>query len=75
MLKDLLKKELRQLWLASETLCATEIPTYGQALELRARTTDRGSVDHNRTSDMGEHRPFWPTSHDVLTTARAASGL
>jgi hypothetical protein len=76
MLKDLLKKELRKLRLASATLRANEIPTYGEALELRARTSGGGSADHNRTtSNLGEHLPFWPASHDVLTAARAASGL
>ena len=75
MLKDVLKKELRQVWLASETLCATELPTFGQAMELRAKTTGRGGVDQNRTSDMSERHPFWPAAHDVLTTARMASGL
>ena len=75
MLKDVLKKELRQVWLASETLCATELPTFGQAMELRAKTTGRGGVDQKRTSDTGECHPFWPAAHDVLKTARMASGL
>jgi hypothetical protein len=72
MLKDLLKKELRQLWLGPKTLGASEPPAYGQTPAWQVR---KGRADDNTASGKGNGSSTWPTSRDVLATARAASGM
>ena len=67
MLKDLLKKELRQLWLGPRTLGAAEPTPAWQAR--------MGGADDNTASGKGNGSSTWPTLRDVLATARAASGM
>ena len=73
MLKDLLKKELRQLWLGAETLSAAETPSYGQVPAWRERLN--GVEDRGATADWWDNPSFWPGPRDVLAVARAASGM
>ena len=73
MLKDLLKKELRQFWLSPETSGVAETLSCGQATTPRARMN--GADGPTRTSALRDGATFWPSPRDVLTTARAASGM
>ena len=73
MLKDLLKKELRQLWLGAETLSAAETPSYGQVAAWRERSN--GVEDRRATAGWGDGPAFWPGPREVLAVARAASGM
>jgi hypothetical protein len=71
MLKDLLKKEREKLWLVSG-LSAKERPVFAQADASRSKT-DGWTGEHDRRSlELSER---WPTSTDVLTIARASSGI
>jgi hypothetical protein len=72
MLKDLLKKELRQLWFATETLSAADTPWYTQAPASQPRMN---GADDRSASVLGNGPSFWPSSRDILATARAASGM
>jgi hypothetical protein len=73
MFKELLRKERQKLWLAAAP-SANEIPAYTQALVSRAKRTG-GSLECDTASpDLGEY-PRWSEPHDILVTARAASGL
>ena len=73
MLEYLLKKELRQLWLNPETSGVAETLSCGQATTSRARRN--GADGPTRTSALQNGATFWPSPKDVLTTARAASGM
>ena len=70
MLKDLLKKELRQFCLGPKTSGALECPAYDQTLvwEGHVNGADRRTAPH-----QGTGRSFDP--HNVLATARAALGM
>lgn len=72
MFKDLLTKERQQLWLDPKRAVATETPAYGQTSAWQARTN---IADDRRASSLGNGSSFWPTSRDILATARAASGM
>jgi hypothetical protein len=73
MLKDLLKKKFRQLWLAAETWSATETPSCWQVQEWRERMN--GRADKRAKVTLENSPSFWLASRNVLTTARAASGM
>ena len=73
MLKDLLRKELRQLWLGPQPSSAAEPPAYGQTQAWQARVN--GADDHHMASGQGKGHSFWANPCDVLATARAASGM
>jgi hypothetical protein len=71
MLKDLLKKERQKLWLVSG-LSATESPVFARADASRSKT-DGWTGEHDRRSlELSER---WPRLSDVLTIARASSGI
>ena len=72
MLKDLVKKELRQLWLGPETSGAAETPAYSQTPDWQARMN---GADDRTASGQGNGPSFWPNPRDVLAAARAASGM
>jgi hypothetical protein len=73
MLKDLLWKELRQLWSDPKPSSAAETPAYGQTQPWQARLT--GADDHH-TLQVGERAIRGAANPcSVLATARAASGM
>ena len=55
MLKDLLKKELRQLWLRPKPSSAAEPPAYGQTQAWQARMN--GAEDHHTLQVKGRAIP------------------
>ena len=73
MLKDLLKNELRQLWLGPARASAAETSSYWEEPASRARM-DGGDV-RATASALGNGTSFRPSPRDVLTAARAASGM
>jgi hypothetical protein len=73
MLKDLLRSQLRQLWLGSKPSSAAEAPAYGQTQAWQARMN--GADDHHMASGQGKGHSFSANPCDVLATARAASGM
>ena len=91
MLKDLLRKELRQLWLGPQPSSAAEPPAYGQTQAWQARMN--GADDHSMASGQRKRHPLSSRRYqnrkweertatsvaanpcDVLATARAASGM
>jgi hypothetical protein len=66
MFKDLLTKQRQQLWLDPKKPAPTETPAW------QARTN---AADDRWASGLGNGPFFWPTSRDVLATARTASGM
>ena len=71
MFKDLLTKERQKLWLVSG-YSAAERPVFAQSDALRG-TSGQGTGEHDRrTMELAER---WPRSSDVLTIARASSGI
>jgi hypothetical protein len=71
MLKHLLKKHLRQLLLATETSGTAETPW--QAPTSRPRMN--GPDVPETVSDPGNGYSFWVSPREVLTIARAVSGM
>jgi hypothetical protein len=70
MLKDLIKKELRQLGLGPKP---SETHAYGQTQAWQARIN--GADDHHMASGQGKGHSMSANPCDVLATARAASGM
>ena len=71
MFMDLLRKERQKLWLVSG-FWATERPGLAQLDALQSKS-DAGTVGHDRRSLEPSER--WPRPYDVLTIARASSGI
>jgi hypothetical protein len=70
MFRDLLKKERQKLWLVAG-FSAAEKPPLAQSEALGK--SDTGTGEHVRRSlELSER---WPSSCDVLTIARASSGI
>jgi len=71
MFKDLLKKERQKLWLVAGISAAAR-PVFAQPDALLGKS-DGGTVEHDRRHlELSER---WPRSCDVLTIARASSGI
>jgi len=70
MFRDLLKKERQKLWLVAGFSAAAR-PVLAQPPALGK--SDTGTGDHDRRSLELTER--WPSSYDVLTIARASSGI
>jgi hypothetical protein len=73
MLQDLLKKQRRQLWLSREAEWVAAILTYRQAPTTRAPMANVGDLTTISTPE--DIATFQPRVLEVLTTARAASGM
>lgn len=71
MVTDRLKKERQQLWLVSGS-SAAEMPVFTPPEAVRGNS-DGEMAEHDRRSF--ELREPWPSSYDVLTIARASSGI
>jgi hypothetical protein len=70
MLKELLKKELRQLWAGTRTSGAVETRTEVEAWDGRMNGAfDPTAFGHRDGRSLG------PYPRDVLATARVASGM
>jgi len=69
MFKDLLKKERQKLWLVA---AISERPVFAQPDALLGKS-DGGTGEHDRRNLGLSER--WPRSFDVLTIARASSGI
>jgi hypothetical protein len=72
MLQDLLKKQRRQLWLSREAEWIAAILTHRQAPATQAPMTNVGDPT---TISTPENLSIRPRVLEVLTTARAASGM
>jgi hypothetical protein len=71
MFRDRLTKERQKLWLVSG-LSAAERPVFTQP-EAGQGNSDGGTGEHDRRGlELSER---WPRSYDVLTIARASSGI
>jgi hypothetical protein len=71
MFKDRLKEERQKLWLVSG-FSAAERAVFTQP-EADQGNSDGGTGEHARRSlELSER---WPRSYDVLTIARASSGI
>jgi hypothetical protein len=73
MLQDLLKKQRRQLWLSREAEWVAAILTHRQSGATRARMNNAG--DRATDSTPENISTSRPRVFEVLTTARAASGM
>jgi len=73
MLQDLLKKQRRQLWLFREAQLLAAILTRRQAPATRAPMTN--GDDRTTISTPEDIATAQPRVLEVLTTARAASGM
>ena len=71
MLQDLLKKQRRQLWLSRELAWVAAILTHRQVPETQAPMTNVGTT----ISTPEDTATFRRRVLEVLTTARAASGM
>ena len=71
MLKDLLKKELRQFCLGPVTSAALETPAHGQSVVWEGN--ENGADGRTAPLQGTGGRSFDP--HNVLATARAALGM
>jgi hypothetical protein len=71
MFKDLLRKERQKLWLVAGVSIA-ERPAFAQPDALLGKSdAGTGEIDR-RNLEISER---WPKSFDVLTIARASSGI
>jgi hypothetical protein len=71
MFRDRLNKERQKLWLVSG-FSAAERPVFTQSEAVQGNS-DGGTGEHDRRSlELSER---WPRSYDVLTIARASSGV
>ena len=71
MFRDLLTKERQKLWLVSG-FSVTERPVLAQPDALQSKSNG-ATVGHDRRSMEPSER--WPKPYDVLTIARASSGI